>query len=79
MTETDNKLGRLLELVSKAFILASVVAVILPMPQYALSLSDAAFFIWLVRLIWVLSLTIGFVVVLSLVGFMTRKRQNKTL
>ena len=78
MTETDNKLGLLLELVFKAFILASVVAVILPMPQYALSLSDAEYFIWLVRLIWVLSLTIGFVVVLSLVGFVTRKRQNKT-
>lgn len=78
MTETNNKLGRLLELVFKAFILASVVAVILPMPQHALSLSDAAYFIWLVRLVWVLTLSIGFVVVLSLVGFMTRKRQNKT-
>jgi hypothetical protein len=36
MTETDNKLGRLLELVFKAFILSSVVAIILPIPQYAL-------------------------------------------
>ena len=78
MTETENKLGHLLELVFKAFILASVVAVILPMPQYALSLSDAAYFIWLVRLMWVLTLSFGFVVVLLLVGFITRKRQNKT-
>ena len=78
MTETNNKLRRLLGLVVKAFILASVVAVILPVPQYARSLSDEEYVVWLARLIWVLMLTVGFGVVLPLVGFLTRKLQNKT-
>ena len=78
MAETNNKLRRLIGLVVKAFILASVVAVILPMPQYARSLSDQEYIIWLARLIWVLLLTVGVGVVLQVVGFLTRKLQNKT-
>ena len=78
MTQTNNKLGRLLGLAAKAFILASVVAVILPVPQHVLSLSDEEYIFWLIRLIWVLMLTIGVGVVLLLVGFLTRKLQNKT-
>ena len=79
MTETMNKRRRLLGLAVKAFILASVVAVILPMPQYARSLSDEEYIVWLARLIWVLMLTVGVCVVVLLVGFLTRKLQNKTL
>ena len=77
MTETTNRLRRLLGLAVKAFILASVIAVLLPLPQYARSLSDEEYIIWLVRLIWVLMLTVGVGVVLQVVGFLTRKRQNK--
>lgn len=78
MTKTNNKLRRLLGLVIKAFILASVVAVILPLPQYAHSLSGEEYIVWLVRLIWVLMLTVGIGVVLLLVGFLAKKLQNKT-
>ena len=78
MTETKNKLRWLLGLVFKAFILASVVAVILPAPHYAGSLSDKEYIVWLARLIWVLMLTVGVAIVLLLVGFLYRKLQNKT-
>ena len=78
MTKTNNKLRRLLRLAVKAFILASFVAVILPMPHYARSLSDAEYIVWLARLLWVLMLTFGVGVVLLLVGFLARKLQNKT-
>ena len=78
MTKTNNKLRRLLRLAVKAFILASFVAVILPMPHYARSLSDAEYIVWLARLLWVLILTFGVGVVLLLVGFLARKLQNKT-
>ena len=77
MTETNNKPRRLLELAVKAFILASVAAVILPMPEYARSLSDEKYIIWLARLIWVLMLTVGVCVVVLLVGFLVRKLKNK--
>ena len=77
MTETNNMSKRLLSLAVKAFILASVVAVILPVPHYARSLSDEEYIVWLARLIWVLMLTVGFGVVMLLVGFLTRKLQNK--
>jgi len=78
MTKTNNKLRRILRLAVKAFILASFVAVILPMPHYARSLSDAEYIVWLARLLWVLILTFGVGVVLLLVGFLARKLQNKT-
>jgi type III secretory pathway component EscS len=78
MTETNNNLRRLLGLSVKAFILASVVAVILPLPQYVRSLSDEEYIVWLARLIWVLMLTLGVGVGLLLVGFLARKLQNKT-
>ena len=78
MTETSNKPGSLLGLAVKAFILASVLAVILPVPHYARSLSDEEYIIWLARLIWVLLLTVGIGAVLMLVGFLARKLQNKT-
>ncbi len=78
MMETNNKLRRLLGLAVKAFILASVVAVILPVPQYARGISDEEYIVWLARLIWVLMLTVGVGVVLLLVGFVARKLQNKT-
>ena len=78
MTETNNKLRHLLKLAVKAFILASVVAVILPIPQYARSLSDEKYIIWLARLIWVLILTVGVSGVLLLFGFLASKLQNKT-
>lgn len=76
--ETNNKLRRLLGLVVKAFILASVAAVILPVPHYARSLSDEEYIVWLARLIWVLMLTIGVGVILLVVGFLARKLQNKS-
>ena len=78
MTKTNNKLRRLLRLAVKAFILASCVAVILPMPHYASSLSDAEYIVWLARLLWVLMLTFGVGVVLLLVGFLAKKLQSKT-
>ena len=77
MTKTSSKLRRLLGLAVKAFILASVVAVILPMPHYTSSLSNAEYIVWLARLLWVLMLTFGVGVVLLLVGFLGRKLQNK--
>ena len=73
MMKTSNKLRRLLGLAVKAFILASVAAVILPMPQYASSLSDAEYIVWLVRLLWVLMLTFGVGAVLLLAGFLAGK------
>ena len=78
MTETNNKLRRLFGLAIKAFILASVVAVILPVPQYVSSLSDEEYIVWLARLLWVLMLSFGVGVVLLLVGFLAEKLQNKT-
>ena len=78
MTETNNKLRRFLGLAFKSFILASVVAVILPAPQYARSLSHEEYIVWLVRLIWVLMLTVGVGVVLLLAGYLVKKLQNKT-
>ena len=78
MTETNNKLRRLFGLAIKAFILASVLAVILPMPHYASSLSDEEYIVWLARLLWVLMLTFGITVVLLLAGFLARKMKNKT-
>ena len=73
MKYTNNKLGRKLGLAVKAFILASVAAVILPVTQYASSLSGKEYIVWLVRLIWVLILTVGVFFVLLLVGFLTKK------
>ena len=75
LQKSKNKPRRLLGQVVKAFILASVVAVILPMPQYAGSLSDAEYMVWLARLLWVLMLTFGVGVVLLLAGFLARKLQ----
>ena len=75
LQKSKNKPRRLLGWVVKAFILASVVAVILPMPQYAGSLSDAEYMVWLARLLWVLMLTFGVGVVLLLAGFLARKLQ----
>ena len=75
MMKTSNKLRRLLGLAGKAFILASAVAVILPMPQYASSLSDAEYIVWLARLLWMLMLTFGVGAVLLLAGFLARKLQ----
>jgi hypothetical protein len=77
MTKTNNTMRRFLRLAVKAFILASFVAVILPMPHYARSLSDAEYIVWLARLLWVIMLTFGVGVVLLLVGFLGRKLQNK--
>ena len=77
MAETNDKLRRLPGLAVKAFILASVVAVILPMPQYTRGLSDEEYIVWLARLIWVLMLTFGFGVVQLLVGYLVKKLQNK--
>ena len=76
MKNTRDKLGRILGLVVKAFILASVVAVILPVTQYVHSLSDEEYIVWLVRLIWVLMLTVGVLAVQLLVGFLIRKRHD---
>jgi hypothetical protein len=79
MTETNTKPRRLLQLTVKAFILASVAAVILSMPQYALSLSNEKYIIWLARLIWVLTLTVGVCIVVLLIGFLVRELQNITI
>ena len=76
MTNTKNKLGRLSGLAVKVFILASVAAVILPVPQYARSLSDEEYIVWLSRFIWVLMLTVGVLVVLLLVGLLARKLRD---
>lgn len=77
MAGINSKLKRILELAAKAFILASVAAVILPMPEYARSLSDEKYIIWLARLIWVLMLTVGVSVVVLMFGFLVRKLKNK--
>lgn len=69
---------RLIGLAAKAFILASVAAVILPMPKFAGSLGDAQFIVWVVRLAWVMLLTVGMVAVLLLVGFLARLRQRNS-
>lgn len=77
MKYTNNKLERILGLAVKAFILASIAAVILPVTQYASSLGDEEYIVWLVRLIWVLMLTVGVFFVLLLVGFLTKKLKIK--
>ena len=76
MKNTNGKLWRILQLVVKAFILASVVAVTLPVTQYARSLSDGEYIVWLVRLIWVLMLTVGIFAILLLAGFLIKKRHD---
>ncbi len=76
MKDTNNKLGRILRLMVKTFILASVAAVILPVTRYARSLSDEEYIVWLVRLVWVLTLTIGVLFVLLLIGFLIKKLHN---
>ena len=73
MKDANNKLGRMLRLVVKAFILTSVAAVILPVTRYAHSLSGEEYIVWLVRLIWVLTLTFGVLAVMLLVGFLIKK------
>ncbi|MCB2146841.1 MAG: hypothetical protein KQI81_10230 [Deltaproteobacteria bacterium] len=78
MTETGkNQPRHLIGLAAKAFILASVATVILPMPHYATSLGHAQWMIWMVRLSWVLVLTVGTAAVLLLLGFFGRNRQKK--
>ena len=79
MTEGgENKLRRFFGLAARAFILASLAAVILPMPLYVRSLSNAQYIVWMARLSWVLLLTVGVVAVLLLVGFITSQQQKKT-
>ena len=73
MQKSNNKLRRLPGLAVKAFILASVVAVILPMPKYGGSLSDEEQIVWLARLLWVVMLTFGVGAVLLLAGFLAGK------
>lgn len=78
MKETNkDQLKRLVGLSAKAFILASVVAVILPMPQYTSSLGKSQYIVWVVRLSWVLLLSVGFVAILLLVGFLVRQFRLK--
>ena len=62
---------------AQAFILASVLAVLLPMPQYARDLSHEAYVVWLMRLMWVLMLTVGVGAVILLVGALADKRRRK--
>jgi hypothetical protein len=79
MIETGKGTPRhLAGLAAKAFILASVAAVILPMPQYVSSLGNAQLIVWAARLSWVMLLTVGMTAVLLLVGFLNRHRQKKT-
>ncbi|MBI4776323.1 MAG: hypothetical protein HY788_19450 [Deltaproteobacteria bacterium] len=65
-------------LASKAFVLASVVAVVLPAPRYAGSLGSAEYMVWVMRLSWVLLLTVGFVGVSLLAGFVNGWLQKNT-
>ena len=77
MTESGkNQPRRLIGLAAKAFILASVAAVILPMPRYAASLGHAQWIVWVVRLSWVLLLTVGAAAVLLLIGFFAKHREE---
>ena len=79
MTEDGkNKLWWFFGVAARAFILASVAAVILPMPLYVRSLSNAQYIVWVARLSWVLLLTVGVVAVLLLAGFITSQQQKKT-
>ena len=79
MAKTNKgRLRRLVGLAAKSFIIASCIAVILPMPQYARSLSSAEYIIWLARLYWVLSLSIGVFAILLAAGYLARRLQNKT-
>ena len=63
--------------IGKAFVLASVAAVILPMPRYARSLDQAEYVVWLVRVAWVLALTVGVCGLLLLAGIVARKIQDR--
>ncbi len=77
MTETGkNQPRRLIGLAAKAFILVSVAAVILPMPQYATSLGHAQWIVWVVRLSWVLLLTVGAAALLLLLGLLAKYREE---
>ena len=77
MTKTNNKPMRSLGLAVKSFVLASVVAVALPVPQYARSLGDEAYIVYLARLIWVLMLTVGVGVAILLVALVARKLKKE--
>ncbi len=75
MTATSNgQLSHWVGLAARAFILASVVAVILPLPHYARCLGHSQYIIWVARLAWVLLLSAGSIAVLLLVGFFARQR-----
>jgi hypothetical protein len=65
-------------LAARAFILACVASVFLPMPRYARSLDEAQFMVWLARLSWVLLLTVGVGAALLVAGWISGRLQNKT-
>ena len=64
-------------LIGKAVILASVAAVLLPLPRYAQTLGQDEYVIWLARLAWVLLLTLGICGALALAGIIARKMQDR--
>ena len=64
-------------LLGRAFVLASVAAVLLPMPRYAQSLGQAEYVVWLARLAWVILLTVGICGLLMLAGIISGKKQHK--
>ena len=78
MTKTNRNHKRLLGLAVKIFIIASVLAVVLPLPEYARGLSDEEYIVWLARVIWVLMLAFGVCVLLPMVGLLVSKIKNKT-
>ena len=78
MTEASGKKPRNISgLLGKAFVLASVAGVLLPMPRYAQSLDQAEYVIWLARLVWVLLLTVGICGAFMLVGIISGKIQKQ--
>jgi len=68
---------RIVGLISKAFILASVVGVFLPMPRYVGSLSPEEHRVWVARICWVLLLTVGFIALPLFVGFIAGRLRRK--
>ena len=77
MTKTRSHHKRLVALAVKIFVIASVLAVILPLPKFARGLSDDEYIVWLARFIWVLMIAFGACVLLPMFGILVRNMKSK--
>ncbi len=78
MTKTKGNHTRFFGLAVRLFVIATVAAVILPLPEYARGLSNENYIVWLARLIWVLTLGFVLCVLLPLIGALVAKVKTIT-